>query len=116
MVKLSYRLKASTLIESLIAMVIIVVCLVVGTMVYTNVLDSDKQRNRLKAMLMINKEVLEIKSGKNFLDAEKQTGDWTIKTTVEKYDQTDHIYKLSVSIMDQNKKIIALRNELIPVE
>jgi len=110
------RVKASTLVESLIAMVIMVVCLGVGTMIYTNVLDSDKQRNKLKAMLLIKKESMEIRSEKNFLDAEKQIGDWIIQRTVEKYDQTENIYKLALSVIDPNKKIIAVHNELILVE
>ncbi|MGQ0827042.1 MAG: type IV pilus modification PilV family protein [Bacteroidota bacterium] len=116
MVKLNHKLKASTLVESLIAMVILVVCLGVGTMIYTNVLDSGKQRKRLKALFLINKESMEIKSGKDFLDTEKQIGDWTIKRTVEKFDQAENLYKLELSVIDQNKKTIAVHNELILVE
>jgi Tfp pilus assembly protein PilV len=116
MVELNSKFKASTLMESLIAMVIMVVCLGIATMIYTNVLDSDKQRNSLKALLIINAEAIKVKAEKNYLDDEKQAGDWTIKRTVEKYDQTDNLYKLTFSIFDKDKKVIAVQHELIAVE
>jgi Tfp pilus assembly protein PilV len=116
MVKLNYMLKASTLIESLVAMVIMVICLSIGTIIYTNVMSSDKQRMQLKALLLLNKEAIEVKAAKSFLDSEKQVGDWTIKKTIEKYDQSENLYKMSLSVIDRDKKIIFVRNELVPVE
>lgn len=97
-------------------MIIMVVCLAVGTMIYTNVMDSDKQHKQLKAMLLLNKEALDVKAGNTYLDSEKQSGDWTIKKTIVKYDQTENVYELSISAIDQDKKIIAVRNELVTVE
>jgi len=116
MVKLNPWLKASTLIESLIAMIIMVVSLGIGTLIYTNIMNSDKHRKELKAILLVNKDVVEVKAEKKFIDSEKQIGDWIIKTAVEKYDQSESLYKLSVSVIDQNKKVIIVRNELIPGE
>ena len=116
MVKLNHTLKASTLLESLIAMIIIVVCFGVATMIYSNVLDSDKQRLQLKAILVLNEEAIELKKGKTFLDSEKQNGDWVIKKIVEKYPQTENLYTISLSVIDRNGRIIATRNELIPIE
>jgi hypothetical protein len=52
--RLNHPLKASTLVESLIAMVILIVCMGIGTMVYTNVLNSDKERKVLHASLLAN--------------------------------------------------------------
>lgn len=116
MAKLNHRLKASTLMESLIAMIIIVVSFGVATLIYSNVLDSDKQRLQLKAILVLNQEAIETKTEKTFLDSEKQIGDWTIKKTVEKYPQTEILYAIGLSVIDKNGKIIATRNELIPIE
>ena len=116
MVKLNAMLKASTLIESLIAMIIMVVCLAVGTMIYTNVMDSDKQHKQLRAALLLNKEADEVKTEKSYIDSETQVGDWMIKKVIKKYDQTENVYQLSLSVIDQDKKIIAVRNELVVVE
>lgn len=116
MVKLNHALKAATLMESLIAMIIIVVCFGIATMIYSNVLDSDKQRLQLKAILVLNEVAIETKNGKTFVDSEKQIGNWVIKKTVEKYPQTENVYTLTLSVIDRNGKTIAIRNELIPIE
>lgn len=116
MAELNYRLKASTLVESLIAMVILVVCLGVGTMIYTNVLSSDKERMQLHASLLADEEAIRVKSGKNYLDGEVKSGDWVLKKTVEKYEQTENLFLLAIAVLDRDKKIVLIRRELIIVE
>ena len=116
MAELDHKLRAATLMESLIAMVIIVVCMGIATMIYSNVLDSDNERAQLRALLLLNKEAGQIKNEKKFVDSEKQAGDWTIKTTIEHYDQSEDLYKLSLKITDGSGKVIAVRNELIFTE
>lgn len=115
MVKLEYKLKAATLIESLIAMIIIVVCLGIATVIYSNVLNSDRERVQLKAMLLLKQEAEQTKKEKSFLDSEKKEGDWTVKKEVTRYEQTENIYRLSFKIINSEGKIIAVRNELIQV-
>ncbi len=97
-------------------MIIIIVCFGAATMIYSNVLNSDNQRVQLKASLLLNEEAIGIKMEKNFIDSEKQVGDWTIKKTVELYSQTENVYKLSLSAVNKSGKIIAVRNELILIE
>jgi ABC-type lipoprotein release transport system permease subunit len=116
MVKLDQRLKASTLIESLISMVLIVVCFSVAVMIYISVVDNDKQRIKLKATLMLNEQVLQIKKEKNYLDDEKTINNWIIKKTVEHYAETSNVYRLSIVVIDKEGKTIAIRNELISME
>lgn len=116
MAKLNRKIKAATLIESLIAMVIIVLSLGVGTMIYVNVLNSDKQRLQLKAIGVLNRMAEQAKMEKNYLDAEQQLEGWNIKKTVDKYDQTENLYQLSITAFDTAGHLIAIRNELITVE
>ncbi len=113
---LKHKIKAATLMESLIAMVIIVLCLGVGTMIYTNVLNSDKQRIQLKAIGLLNRMAEHAKIEKNYLDSEQRLDDWNLKKTVEKYDQTENLYRLSIAAFDTTGHLIAIRNELITVE
>jgi Tfp pilus assembly protein PilV len=99
--------------ESLIAMVILVVCLGIGTMIYTNVLSSDRERKQLHAALLATQEAVATKSGKNYFDAEWQVDDLMIKKTVEKYNETENLFLLSITVLDRDKKIISVRRELI---
>lgn len=86
MAKLGQRLQASTLLESLISMVLIVVCFSTAVMIYVSVLDNDKQRIKLKALLILDREAIQIKKEKNFLDTEKIIDDCEIKKTVVRYE------------------------------
>jgi Tfp pilus assembly protein PilV len=115
MAGLNHQLKASTLVESLIAMVILVVCLGIGTMVFTNVLTSDKERKRLHATLLANEEAAITKAQHTFLDSEEKAGDWTLKKTIEKYENTANLFLLSIAVLDNNNKIVYIRKELITV-
>jgi hypothetical protein len=85
-------------------------------MIYTNVLSSDLERKQLHAALIANKEAIVVKSEKSYLDSESQIDDWTIKRTVERYDDTDNLFLLSIAVLDRDKKIISVRRELIIVE
>ncbi len=101
--------------ESLIAMVILVVCLGIGTMIYTNVLSSDQERKQLHAALLEKEEAARTKSEKNYLDKEYQSGDYTVKKLVEKYEQTEDLFLLSISVLDRDKKLVSIWRELIIV-
>lgn len=114
--KLGRKLKAGTLMESLIAMIIIVVCLGVGTMIYANVLSSDKQRLKFKTILMLNKEAEKIKTEKKFLDGEEQVGEYIIRRTIKKLAGTENLYSLGLIALDKEGKVIGTRNELIFTE
>lgn len=116
MAGLNHQLKASTLIESLIAMIILVVCLGIGTMVFANVLNSGRERSVLHATLLADEEALKIKAQKNYLDGEENVGDWTLKRTVERYPETENLFLLSIAVIDNNHKIVFVRRELIVVE
>lgn len=113
MAGLNHTFKGSTLVESLIAMIILVVCLGVGTMIYTTVLSSDKERKELHASLLADDEAIRIKSEKKYLDTEHPAGEWLLKSTIEKYDQTENAFLLSIAVLDAQKKIILIRRELI---
>lgn len=113
MARLNYKLKATTLIESLIAMSIIIVSLGVATIIYTSVLESDKQSLKLKAQLLLNEEAFKTKQSKTFIDEEILVTPFTIKKIVERYPGTENLYLLSLIATDLKGNLIAKRNELI---
>lgn len=113
---LNFRLKAATLLESLVAMVIIIVGLGVGTMIYTNVLNADKQLLQMKAMGTLNRMAVTIKKEHQFLDEVRGLDGFTIKKSVDLYDQTQNLYVLSLAAFDEKEKLLAIRKELITIE
>lgn len=110
------KLKAGTLVESLIAMVIIVVSLGVTTMIYMNVVQSDKQVLQMKGLFMINNEVKKIKLDKQYLDNERKVGDYLISSIIKEYNESENLYQISLTVKDLKGKTIASQNELIIIE
>jgi len=102
--------------ESLIAMVIIIICFGTATMIWSNVLSSDKQRIHLKASLLLNAEAIQIRKEKNFVDDQKKIDDWIIIKKVEPYKNTENLFVLTLSVTDQEGKKLFTRNELIAIE
>lgn len=113
MLALKGNLKAATLMESLIAMVIIIVCLGMGTMMYSNVMNSDTQRLKAKADGVLSRYALQIKKDKNYLDAEENQDGFVIKTTVNKYEQTENCYVLTLTASTEDIGVVAGHKELI---
>ena len=116
MAQLNTRVKASSLIESLIAMVIIVVCFSIAVMIYVSIMDSDQQRKKMKAILWMNEEVIKIKRSANYIDNEINAKGWTLKKTVEQFEGTENVFVISLAVKDKEGETIAKRNELIPMD
>jgi len=114
MVKLiNHTLKAATIIESIVAMVIITSCLGFATLIYSNVMNSDKQRLEMSAGLLLENVAQQTKKEKSFVDSETQEGIWKIKKTVERYKEAENCYLLQLIARNADGKFIKTRNELI---
>jgi hypothetical protein len=116
MVKMKAKLKAATILESMVAMTIIVVCLGIGTMIFVNILNNDRDRLSLKATLLLNNESLKTKKEKFFIDGEEKEEGFTIKKTFVKYSETENLLQMSLKAFDENGKLIIERKELIIIE
>ena len=116
MAELTKKIKAATMLESMVAMVIIVVCLGIGAMIFVNVLNNDKGRILLKALLLLNRQSAVIKSEKLFIDGESVEDGYTIQRTFVKYNDTENLFRMRLKALDENGKTVFERNELILTE
>lgn len=112
MVRISHKLKASTLVESIIAMVIITLCLSIGVMIYINVINADKQLNNQKAKFILANEASRIKTEKIFISTTTNINEWMIEKDISKYEGTENVYLLKLILKDANNKVISIHNEL----
>ena len=110
------KLKAATLIESLMAMIIIMLCLGIATMIYVNIMNADNNSLKLKAQLVLAEQAYQAKSSNTFLDDNTETETLLIEKKIEKYKQQDNLILLYLKAFDKNtKKLLAERKELIVV-
>lgn len=108
------KVKASSLVESVIAMVLILTITVIGTVILSNVLIGNNNSQRLKAVLLVNEVILKTKEDKTFIDATIKTEEnIIIEKTLSKYDKHPELTLLTVSAHSESKKNIYSRRELI---
>jgi Tfp pilus assembly protein PilV len=106
------KLKGSTILESLIAMIVLVICLGISGMIYANVLGSDKGMLRLKTTSILENQAIEIKKQKRFIDDEIPVENMRLSTRFSNYEQTDLI-QMHLVLKDNEGRIVAEREELI---
>ncbi len=102
--------------ESLIAMIIIIICISISAVIYTNVLESDKQYLKLKGRQLLNHIAINAKSKKEYLDSELKSDDWTITKKLQVYEQSTNLFQLSLTAKKNNSNIVIEHNELIVIE
>ena len=71
-------LKGTTLLEALIAMVMLLICILVSAGVINNLLQSSSSGDKLKAELLLNKWMNETIEQSNFMDEESGTNDFRL--------------------------------------
>ena len=110
------KLKASTLVEALTAMVIVMLALGVFTTIYVNVIKSGEYHRKTQAALLLDKIAVETKQNKIFLDEKIKTGGFVLEKKVTPYNGASNLSLLSLKAFDGKEKLLAERNELILTE
>ncbi|MBN2788270.1 MAG: hypothetical protein JXQ69_08115 [Paludibacteraceae bacterium] len=107
------KIPASTLIEVIVAMVIILSSFGMAMMV----IDSNKKSTHthllIKAEQYVVKEKEETLEKKLFLDEEKNFNGFSIVKTISDYNNTSDLRLLEIQALDKNKKLITKQQLLI---
>lgn len=107
------RLKGSTLIETLVAMVIIIICFGIGLLIYVNVLASDNRYQKFHAFNLLKNLSLSIQQENNFLDGDFEVDNIILKKRVVKYPMATGLVQLSLSAYGKNGKLLAQQREIL---
>ncbi len=98
---MKYFLPASTLIESLAALLLVMLCFGISCMIYVNVINADKSRQKLKAHDLITEMILQLKKDKNFTDQITPSGELVINSTFRPYKENEKIKLLTLTVSDK---------------
>ncbi|MBN8696075.1 MAG: hypothetical protein J0L87_06060 [Bacteroidetes bacterium] len=107
------KIKASTLVESLVAIVLIMLSMGFATLIYINVLSSDKQLDKHRAILFLNKYALEAIAKDEMFDSEITFENYLIEKKIEKYPYSDNLYLFKLALLNMDGKEIFVRRQLI---
>jgi hypothetical protein len=106
MAVLKKKLKAATLLESVIAMVIIVISLSIGIMTFSNILHNDRSATIVKATFLLNDLGTKEKNNRTFIDGEERKENVLLKKTFNKYENTESLLEMKLQAYDQDKLIL----------
>lgn len=113
MAALNRRLPAYILLESILAMVVVMVCFGVAVMIYNNVITGMRGRLQLQARLVLEQEALNARSANRLLDESRSTDVFTISKTVRPYVGTTSVYLLELTANDKEGRPLATHRELV---
>ncbi len=113
MVKLNRTLKGSTLIEVLVAMVIIVICLGIATIIILNISKSGNTRLKLFSEQYAEKVIEQSKLNHEYQDENYETEGIIIEKRVGLYKNLDGLFELTVTVFNVDMKQLVQKKELI---
>lgn len=114
MALLNTKLKGTTLIESLIAMVVVMLCFGIATTVYVNVITSGNQVQKLKSQLLLKKIASETKQNRLFLDKKTSSDEIIVEKKIIQYGGMKNLLQLNLKAYTKNEKLLSEYNELVP--
>ncbi|MFK8103064.1 MAG: hypothetical protein AB8G15_11085 [Saprospiraceae bacterium] len=95
-----FRLVATTIIESMVAMVIIVLSFGVGMMIYMNVIGGDQLIAKTKADILLQEELVQTKKMKRLYDETKRVEGMILAKEVTPYLDQENAFVVVVKAID----------------
>lgn len=113
---LNQNLKGSTLIETIIAMVILVFVFSAGITVYHQVLSSSVNLQKVKAQQVALKAMAECQKEKAYFDAVVVGEDGKIVKKVEAAAWGADVYKVTIAVLGSKEDTLAVQRKICYVE
>lgn len=108
-------LKASTLIEVIIAMVILLIIYSMVIITFLNFSGENNISNKTRAMLLLENVSNTTKSTLSFIDKEFSFGNIDVRQTILPYKGNDDLRILKLEVISNSGKTILSKNEIISI-
>lgn len=110
------KFRASTLVETIVAMLIVTIAFSLALMLMVNISKSSNNSLKTKAYFLANNIWVQTKAEKTYLDQEFIYGNVVIKKTITAHDQIEELFWLNVSAYDDRNHLLFEQNELVIIE
>lgn len=113
--KLKHKVKGATILESLIATLLLLLCFTAATTIYVNVLHSGDKARKLQTSLLLKEIAEKTITEKIFVDQQFTEGSYHIQKQISKYNSNSEInlWHLKLIVTDVNNLTIAEHNQII---
>lgn len=113
MYRVTYKIKGSSLLETLIAIVLMVVSFSVATMIIINVLASDRGRMKMHATLELEKLYIQTIHEKSYINSTVESGKIKLVKTIEPYKGSSNLYQITLTAVQENGQNLSEIKKLI---
>lgn len=107
------RLKASSLVETIVGLMVIVLVFGIAMTVYVNVMRNSTSLAELKASQRLEEIAVETKTKKSFFNESFEEGGVKIEKTIGKYQDKEGLFLLELIAKDPTERKLAERKEII---
>ena len=111
--KLNNRVGASTIMEVVIAMIIIVVVFGIAMMIFSNVLRLSLSAKKLQAQALLQETMLNAEHTTANTTQSFTSGDFRIEQVVKPYNDDSNLTEVDLTAYDQNNQQVAMLQKVI---
>jgi|SRR6185312_6322219 len=110
------RIPSSSILEAIIAMVIIMLVFGISAMIYVNITSSGFSLQKVKADLLLKQLAIETEERKSYFDETISYEVLIIEKQVQKYEDVDDVLLLSLVAINQQQDTLAKCKQLLLVK
>lgn len=107
------KLKGSTLLESVVAMLIISMIIGIAFMIFGNVITNDRAKTKISASILINNYYTESVYFQEFIPADKWVGNYQLRREVNTYKRIRNLNCLTFTVSNNVGEEILKKHFLI---
>jgi hypothetical protein len=116
MAGLNRKLNGYVLLESMMAMVVVMLCFGIGMMICGNVISGSRGALHVRARIALEQEAKRLQAEDRLLDGEAATGEFRMVHRITPVESSPGIYELKLLAITPDGKQIAEYHELIRQE
>ena len=113
MVELKKSLQGSTLIESIVALVLISLCVGIATTVFVNIVEHHGMKKSVYAMMILNELAYRERTSECKQRATMKLGNITVTCSSEQYLNLPNLKLIHFTATDADMRILAERNDIV---
>ena len=113
MAVLRKKIKAATLVETIVALTIILTAFSIALIVFVNILKTERSWDHLNAVLLLKQVSVDTKLKKIYFDEWLPVKQYDIVKKIIKYEENPHLMLLEIKIYTKNGNLLEQSKELI---
>lgn len=112
-IKLNARVDASTILEVIVSMVVIVVVFGIAMMIYSNVLRTSVSAKKIRAQAILTQTMQKIEDNPEIVTQSLTIDDFRIEQEIKPYSTNNNLTEIHLTAYDQNQQKIAELEKVI---